>query len=177
MDDKLKRYNKKNHLLKIFLVILLFWLILSGIFSMPLIILGLASTVFVLYIVNRMDLVDHEVSLHNFNAIALISYFFWLIKEIIISNLKVCICILTPGNTTKPETINIKSSQKSELAHTIYANSITLTPGTVTIDIKDNILVVHTLDKKFKDSLESGEMDKKLYKTEILIEDKENKID
>ena len=60
----------------------------------------------------------------------------------------------------------IKSSQISDLGHVLYANSITLTPGTVTIDVDGDTFTVHTLDDQFKESLESNEMDKKIRSTE-----------
>ena len=60
----------------------------------------------------------------------------------------------------------MKSSQISDLGHVLYANSITLTPGTVTIDVDGDTFTVHTLDDQFKESLESNEMDKKIRSTE-----------
>ena len=113
-----------------------------------------------------MDLIDHEVSFHNFNIIRLILYIVWLVKEIIISGLMVCICIILPSKRVSPKIIKVKCSQKSEAAKVLYANSITLTPGTVTIDISDDVFTVHTLDKPFEESLKSMKMDKKITDTE-----------
>jgi len=157
-----KIYNQKNHLIKIFIVIFLFWFALSGMTSINMLFLGLISSLFIAYIINKMDLIDHEVSFHNFNIIRLISYIFWLIKEIIISSLMVCIYIILPSKRVSPKIIKVKCSQKSEAAKVLYANSITLTPGTVTIDVSDDVFTVHTLDKPFKESLESKKMDKKV---------------
>jgi multicomponent Na+:H+ antiporter subunit E len=74
----------------------------------------------------------------------------------------VCICIILPSKRVSPKIIKVKCSQKSEAAKVLYANSITLTPGTVTIDVSDDVFTVHTLDKPFKESLESKKMDKKV---------------
>jgi len=78
----------------------------------------------------------------------------------------VCICIILPSKKVSPKIIKIKCSQKSEAAKVLYANSITLTPGTVTIDVSDDVFTVHTLDKSFEESLESMKMDKKVTDTE-----------
>ena len=166
MAGKSKEYNQQNHLIKVFVGIFLFWFILSGITSLFMLSLGLISAVFVSYLINRMDLIDHEISFHSFISGKLILYLFWLLKEIIISNIKVCSYILLPNKKINPEIINIESGQKSDFAHVIYANSITLTPGTVTINIDDDKFTVHTLDKTFKDSLLSGDMQTKVMSTE-----------
>ena len=89
-----------------------------------------------------------------------------MFKEIIISNIKVCLYIVIPNRKINPQIIKIKSSQISDLGHVLYANSITLTPGTVTIDVDGDTFTVHTLDCQFKESLESNEMDKKIRSTE-----------
>ena len=98
-------YNQKNHLIKVFAFIFIFWFILSGLTSPLMIFLGLLSAAFVMYIVNKMDLIDHEISMHNFDITNLTLYFFWLIKEITISNLKVCFYIINPKKDTAPEII------------------------------------------------------------------------
>jgi len=78
----------------------------------------------------------------------------------------VCIYIILPNKRVSPKIIKVKCSQKSEAAKVLYANSITLTPGTVTIDVSDDVFTVHTLDKSFEESLESKKMDKKVTDTE-----------
>ena len=90
----------------------------------------------------------------------------WLFKEIIVSNIKVCSIIINSSKVIESKVIKVKSSQQSEFAHIIYANSITLTPGTVTIDVDEDTFTIHTLDESFKKSVESGEMNKKIKITE-----------
>ena len=170
-------YSQRNHLLKVFILIFIFWFLLSGMADLLMIMLGLLSSFFVVWIINKMDLVDREVSFHNFNIIRLISYIIWLIKEIIISSIMVCIYIILPNKKVSPKIVKVKCSQKSEAAKVLYANSITLTPGTVTIDVSDDVFTVHTLDQSFEESLESKKMDKKVTDTEhelINVTRKEN---
>ena len=62
----------------------------------------------------------------------------------------------------EPETFTVKSSQSTDVARVTYANSITLTPGTVTTKIKDNMFEVHALNSDFADDVRSNVMDKKV---------------
>ena len=166
MAKPAKKYNQKNHLIILFVSLFIFWFILSGLIAPFMLFLGLISTAFVVYIINRMDLIDEEISFHNFSIMGLLLYLPWLLKEIIISNIKVCSYIVMPNKKMNPQIIKVKSSQISDLGHVLYANSITLTPGTVTIDVDGDVFTVHTLDHQFKESLESNEMDRKIKSTE-----------
>ena len=166
MAEPTKKYNQTRHLIIIFASIFVLWFILSGLIAPFMLFLGLVSTAFVVYIINRMDLIDEEISFHNFSITGLLLYLPWLLKEIIISNIKVCLYIVIPNKKINPQIIKVKSSQTSNLGHVLYANSITLTPGTVTIDVDGDIFTVHTLDHQFKESLESNEMDRKIKSTE-----------
>ena len=66
------------------------------------------------------------------------------------------------GNTPQPELFEISASQKTEAGVTTYANSITLTPGTVTVDINKDVFLVHALTKDFGDDVRSNVMDAKV---------------
>tara|TARA_B100001109_G_scaffold214548_1_gene183288 strand:+ start:432 stop:791 length:360 start_codon:yes stop_codon:yes gene_type:complete len=103
----------------------------------------------------------------SINLVKMTAYIFWLFKEIIISNFKVCWLILNPQYKITPIIGETKSELSTDFTTTIYANSITLTPGTITIDINDNVLTVHSLDEKFKTSLDSRVMYEKVKSTEI----------
>ena len=84
----------------------------------------------------------------------------WLIKEIIVSNITTAKIILT--SSENPEIFVVKCTQITPEGKTTYANSITLTPGTVTTNMKDNTLEVHALTSDFGDDVRSGDMDKKV---------------
>ena len=157
-----------RHTFSLFGLLSLFWLANSGSnhFTVLLISLGLASVIAVIYICHRMDLVDHESQpLHL--TYRMPAYFIWLIKEIIISNIDVVRCIWSFKPVISPNLITLKANQKTDMGKVIYANSITLTPGTVTINIKDDELTVHALTEKLANSLQSGAMDKRV----CLLED------
>ena len=156
------------HTLGLGTVLAILWLLLSGYFFNPLLLgLGGASIVLVIYIAHRMDLVDHEGHpLHlGFRAIG---YWTWLLKEIVVANFQIARVIIAPQMPIRPHMIDVKASQASELGHVIYANSITLTPGTVTVDVEGGVLHVHALTQESADGLMTGEMDRRVDEMEGL---------
>ena len=164
-------YKQSNHLIKVFIVVFIFWLILSGIPTIGMIALGVLSSLLIIFLINKMDIIDHETSLLNFKPIRLLIYFFWLIKEMMLSNILVCYYIISPKAKINPSVIKVKASQKSEVGKVLYANSITFTPGTVTIDVNGDDLVVHVLAEPFKNSILKNTMDSMVKSTESEIHD------
>lgn len=147
------------HALSLGLTLYVLWLLLSGHYVPLLLVLGLASVLAVVFIAWRMRVVDHEGHpIHLSWRIHL--YWPWLIWEIIKANIDVARAIVSPALPIKPTLLHLKGSQKSELGRVIYANSITLTPGTVTIELEDGVFSVHALTTAAAQGLESGEMDR-----------------
>lgn len=138
-----------------------FWLVLSGHFEPLLIGFGLGSTVLVVYLALRMDVVDEEGLPLNMTGRFWI-YMPWLMKEILIANLQVAKIILTPRLPISPVLIRFESSQKTDLGKVIFANSITLTPGTITVGIYGQQLEIHSLTWSAVDGREEDEMDQRV---------------
>ncbi|MCW8861469.1 MAG: Na+/H+ antiporter subunit E [Rhodospirillales bacterium] len=142
------------------------WLLLSGFYDDPLLLgLGVVSTVLVVYIAHRMDVIDHEghpVQL-SFGGVM---YWPWLLWEIVKSNIGVAKVILSPSMPATPVFFKIKSSQKTDLGRTIYANSITLTPGTITVAIDGEDFLIHALTREGAKGVMSGKMDRKVSRLE-----------
>ena len=86
----------------------------------------------------------------------LILYFLVLVKEIIVSNIKVLFIILNPKDKPSPEIVSFNIDLKTHFMRTIVANSITLTPGTITISLPRDKLIVHCLKKKFIEGFENS---------------------
>jgi multicomponent Na+:H+ antiporter subunit E len=82
--------------------------------------------------------------------------------EIVKANIDVARVLIERRMPTDISVINVKATQKSELGRVIYANSITLTPGTVTIALDDDILIVHALTTGAAEGLNTGEMDRRV---------------
>ncbi len=147
--------------ISLFIVLLILWLLLSGIYEPLLIILGVASCAFVALIAHRMDLVDHEGHPIHLTWRFLI-YLPWLAWEIVKSNIAVARIIADPKLPISPRVIKVRASQPDELGHVIYANSITLTPGTVSINLEGDDVEVHALAGEFAEGVESGDMDRRV---------------
>ncbi len=138
------------------------WLLLSGFFTDPLLLgLGAVSVVAVALLAWRAGIVDAEGHPVQVAPRALL-YWPWLIKEIVVANIDVAKAICRSPMAIEPRVIKVKASQKDELGRVIYANSITLTPGTVTIALEGDELTVHALTKGSVEGLESGEMDRRV---------------
>jgi multicomponent Na+:H+ antiporter subunit E len=156
----MKNINKHAISLGLFLAVI--WLLLSGHYTLLLISFGVLSVALVVLLALRMDVVDHEGHPLHLNSQALVIYWCWLLKEIFISNIYVCRLILSPAMPISPTIIALRSSQSSDLARVIFANSITLTPGTVAIDVDGDITEVHAITEEAATSLLQGSMDSKV---------------
>jgi len=136
------------------------WVVLSG-HSEPLLLgLGLLSAGFVLFIALRMDIADHEGHPIHLNLLALGQYWVWLLKEIVKANLDVTRRVLRPSLPISPTIVSLETTQRSDVGRVIHANSITLTPGTVSIDVEGTIIEVHSLSKEAAQRMQTGEMDR-----------------
>lgn len=143
------------------LTLYVLWLLLSGHYVPLLLGLGVASVMVIVLIARRMNVVDHEGHpIHLGWRSAL--YWPWLLWEIAKANIDVALVIVRPSMPIKPALMHIKGSQRSALGQVIYANSITLTPGTVTVELKEGIFSVHALTSAAAEGLASGEMDRRV---------------
>ena len=143
----------------LFFILLCLWLLMSGYYNILLISLGIISCAFCVYVANRGKLIDDE-GLPIFFIPRLLNYLIWLFKEILKSNLSTAKVIIN-GNV-KPETFTVKASQVTEVAKVTYANSITLTPGTVTTKMHKDVFEVHALNADFGNDIRTNEMDRKV---------------
>jgi multicomponent Na+:H+ antiporter subunit E len=142
------------------LVLLAVWLLWSG-FWVPLIIgFGVVSCVGVVLLCMRMGSVDAEgAPLQVVGRVLL--YVPWLVKEIVMSSLDVTKRVLDPRLPISPTLIEVPSTQKTDLGRVIFANSITLTPGTVSCRVEEGSILVHAIAQEVADGLLNGEMDRR----------------
>ena len=147
-----------------------FWLLMSGFWDNPLLLsFGLISILLCLFFAWK---IEKKYPFHK--AISLLPglplFWFWLFKEVVIANIDVLKRIWLPEEYPLSPTIRtLPMSQKTRLGKTTYANSITLTPGTIAMDVKGNKVTVYGLLKEAVDDLEKGEMDKRVSKLEKRI--------
>ena len=141
------------------------WLLWSGHYTPLLMGIGAASSLLVVWIAHRMDILDQEaVPLDIFPRIVL--YLPWLFLQIFKANVDVARRIVSPRLPVSPRVIKVSASQKRDLGRVIYANSITLTPGTVTIDTSGDTITVHALTPEAAADLQTGEMDRRVVRVE-----------
>jgi len=152
---------KTIHSLSLGAVLFAVWLLLSGHYTPFILALGVGSCVLVVTVSMRMDVADHEGHPIHLSWRAL-TYMPWLMIEIIKANIDVAKLILSPVMPITPTLLRVKTSQTSDLGKVIYANSITLTPGTISVDIANGEILVHALSRDGADALVEGEMDRRV---------------
>ncbi len=151
------------HVISLGLVLFGTWLLMSGIFTPLLIGLGAASCILVLIIATRMDIVDHESTPVHLTWRSPL-YLLWLTWEIVKANIDVARVVLDPRLPISPKLVHVKPTQKTDLALVIFANSITLTPGTISVDVDHGDILVHAITRDAAAGLEDGEMDRRVTK-------------
>ena len=141
------------------------WLLWSGHYDTLLLSLGGLSILLVLVIAMRMRVVDEE-GIPISPSLRALTYLPWLLWEIVKANVDVARRILDPRLPIEPHVIHVRASQRGDLARVIYANSITLTPGTVSIDLSADRITVHALTDEAARGLATGEMDRRVSRLE-----------
>ena len=149
------------HVLSLGATLAAVWLLLSGHYEPLILALGACSIAVVIRITHRMDAIDQETHPIHLAGKAL-SYFPWLLWEIVKANIDVAKVIIDPKLPIGLRILRVDGSQQTDIGLVTYANSITLTPGTVTIWDEGTRLDVHALTPAAADGLLSGEMDRRV---------------
>jgi multicomponent Na+:H+ antiporter subunit E len=137
------------------------WLLLSGHFDALLLSLGALSCVFVAWISEKLGLFNSDFSTLKLNF-KLPTFLPWFFIEVVKSNLDVSYRILHPKLPIEPNVMKLDTSQHGDLATAVYANCITLTPGTYSLNLDANSIEVHSLTKALAEDLQTGEMSKRI---------------
>jgi len=130
----------------LFLILMVVWILVNNSFSEPIIIIGLVlSTIITLLFGVNLRIFD-ELKFTPASLGYTLIYLFVFLIELIKSNLDVARRVLTPSLPINPGIVKTKTILKSKMGRMILANSITLTPGTLTVDIKGDTLYIHWID-------------------------------
>lgn len=125
-------------------VLALYWLALSGYFDKTiLLVTGSVSVVAVVGLAARMKILDSEAAPYIFVKAPI--YYIWLFKEIIKANMTVVKAVMSPNMEISPSLFKVPMPQTSDMGRTVFANSITLTPGTISVELEDGGILVHAL--------------------------------
>jgi multicomponent Na+:H+ antiporter subunit E len=148
------------------LVVAILWLLLSGHYTALILSLGVLSVLIVTWFLWRMDRVDGELGVVPIRP-RLLYYLLWLMWQVVLSNIDLVRRILDPALPIQPTWQRLDIKVTSTLAKTLYANSITLTPGTLTTDVGEDHFMVHSLSPEGIEELRKGEMERQIQRLGI----------
>lgn len=154
-----EKKSKLQNFIATFIILFGFWALLSGKYDLFHLTLGVICSLIIAF--KSHDLLFANVRVGDMRVIALrfILYVPWLIYQIVSANIYVAYLVLSPKLLICPQIIRFKTKLESDISWVTLANSITLTPGTITMDIKEGEFYVHALDKKVANDLNAGEME------------------
>ncbi len=154
--------SKLQNFIGTFFLMFVFWVLLSGRFDTFHLTLGIICCLFISLL--SYDLLFANIRIGDYGLVVrrFLSYAPWLIYQIILSNFHVAALALKPNLPVDPHVMKFKTKLETDISWVTLANSITLTPGTITMDIKDGEFYVHALDKKVADDLDTGEMEDRI---------------
>jgi multicomponent Na+:H+ antiporter subunit E len=142
-----------------------FWLLMSGRYTPFLVGAGAAGAIAVAALAHRMEVADREG--HPIHLVrAALGYWPWLALEILKSALAVARIVLHPRLPVSPTAVRFRPSQRSTVGLVTHANSITLTPGTITVEARHGEFLVHALTRESAAALAGGEMDRRVRRFE-----------
>ena len=161
---------KFERFLALFILLFSFWLLLSTFLDWFHLFFGLLSTALVTLFTYDMVFVNEDRGNNIKKLFRFAFYLPWILYQIILANVDVAKRVLDPKLPIDPGMITFESFLKTDLSRTTLANSITLTPGTVTIDIDDDTFLIHAIAKEPADDLLEGTMERKV--AHVFMEDK-----
>ena len=145
------------------------WLLMSGIYDKTLLyVFGVLSIIISMWIGSRLDRADGEQLQYSIGISATFQYLLWLMVEIAKSNWAVTKIVLSGRRPGRQTLFWIPVTQKSDIAQVVFANSITLTPGTITVETKGEHFLVHALDYGDEDMNALADMDARVTATETM---------
>ena len=143
-----------------------FWVVLSGHFAPLLLGFGALSVSLVLIVVRRMDRADRQPG-ELVPQLGLVGYIAWLLKLVIESNIDLARRIWNPALPIEPVWTRLDTHVVSPQAKTLYANSITLTPGTLTTQVHEDHFMIHALSAEGIEKLRLGEMERRIARLDL----------
>ncbi len=144
------------------------WLLLSGMFVPFLLAAGFCCAIAIKLFSRRLNAIAEETEVLELNWVKLVAYYPWLIKETVLAAWDVSKRILNPRLPISPALVEFAPSQKTDLGLVIHANSITLTPGTISVEVEHGRFLVHALTEEGALSLAGSEMDRRCAELEVV---------
>ncbi|MCY6958078.1 Na+/H+ antiporter subunit E [Clostridium brassicae] len=152
---------------EVIILCLIFWIILCGKFNIEVFILGIVVSILVSILNEKLfDKATRKEKLLFKNIRFWVEYIVILVKEVIIANINVAMIVLSPNMDISPSILEVKTKLKSNFCRTVLANSITLTPGTITVDMENDMLKIHCLKREYIEGIVNSKFEKILLKIE-----------
>lgn len=140
-----------------YVIFFLLWIIFNGRITTEIVIFGLVISAAVYWFICKfMDFSPRKEIGYLKKGGYLLQYLYHLIKEIIIANFATMKLICSAGRVVEPALIEFETRFKSDTSRFLLANSITLTPGTITVAVEGDKFIVHCLDKTLAEGIESS---------------------
>jgi multicomponent Na+:H+ antiporter subunit E len=143
-----------------------FWILLSGEFTFILITSGVVASLIVAYLSHDIFIGKADLKTETGRVFRFIKYVPWLLWEIILANFEIAYLVLSPKPLVDPQLVRFKPDLKTDLGIVTLAHSITLTPGTVTVEANEKEFVIHAIWHKSAEGIIGGEMQQKVKKIE-----------
>ena len=144
----------------------LFWILLSGEFTFILITSGVVASLITAYLSHDIFIGKADLKTETGRVFKFIVYIPWLLWEIILANVEIAYLVLNPKPLVDPQIVRFKNDLKTDLGIVTLAHSITLTPGTVTVEANREEFVIHAIWQKSAEGIIGGEMQRKVKKIE-----------
>jgi len=142
------------------------WLLFSGMWTNPILVpLGAVSVMFSIWLSHRLGILDRTARPMRI-ILASLRYWPWLLGQIVLSSMQVARQVLSPRLDINPRIMRLPMTQQTDLGRAMLANSITLTPGTVSIHVRKDEIWFYALDAESAQGTLSGEMDRRVRRFE-----------
>lgn len=167
MSKKVSLFQKKYIIL--FVALFLFWLVLSSSFAIESVIIGIVASILVTVYSKDIVFAEEETSLYKFSGVIALVRFLWcLIVEVIKANIGIVKIVLDPSLPISPRfvVVPIPDNLKKNFNKVLYANAITLTPGTLTVDILEEGYLIHAINEDAGNGLKGSVLEKYVMRVE-----------
>jgi multicomponent Na+:H+ antiporter subunit E len=154
------------HYIRSSLFVAVVWLLLSGHYTPLILSFGAVSVLIVVWFMWRMERADEKLEVLPMRP-SMLYYLLWLMWQVVLSNIDLVRRIWDPNLPIRPTWQRLDTKVTSSLAKTLYANSITLTPGTLTTDVREDHFMVHSLSPDGIEDLRKGGMEEKIQRLGI----------
>jgi multicomponent Na+:H+ antiporter subunit E len=153
----------------IFVMLMAFWLLISASVHWEHMLVGVIFSVILTIFWSNLTISAENVTNFKIKQVyLLIVYFIKLVIEIVIANINVAMIVLNPRLPISPGIVIMRCDLERSLLRVLYVNSITLTPGTITVELEDNLLIVHALTEDVAHDVEDWALNRRLMEMEAL---------